>query len=73
VGIGGPDPAGLDPNTTVAGRPARISTSPAKGTFLTVVLTSRLWASVAGDRDRTIAIATGFQLGPIPDYSWLTA
>jgi hypothetical protein len=72
VEIGGPDPTGLDPNTTVGGRPAHISTSAAKGTFLTVPLSSRLWASLAGDRDRTIAIASGLQLSPIPDYSWLT-
>jgi hypothetical protein len=69
--VSAPDPGGLDPNFTVGGRPAHISTSAAKGTFLTVVLTPRLWASLSGDRDRTIAVATGLRVGPAPDYGWL--
>ena len=26
---------------------------------------------VGDDHDRTVAIAAGMHLGPIPDYSWL--
>lgn len=71
IGLGGPDPAGLDPNLTVAGRPAHIASSGTKGTFLAVQLTPRLWATLAGDRDRVTAVAAGLQVGPAPDYGWL--
>jgi hypothetical protein len=72
ISIGAPRAEGWTPNFTVAGRPALISTTGAKGAFLTFDPVTGLELTLAGDsRQRTIQVANGIQVGRVPDYGWL--
>jgi hypothetical protein len=73
VEVGRPDPASPPPDTTVGGRPAHVTSSPTKGTFVTMPLDSGLEARLVGEfRDTTVAAATGLRLGATPDYGWIS-
>ena len=81
VELGPPDPDGPPPNTTVDGRPAHLTSSAERGAVLTVSLGSDLQAvfsahwpdiTLAQNRAAVLAAARGLQVGPTPDYSWLS-
>jgi hypothetical protein len=67
----GPQPEPLRPNQTVGGRRVRVDDYPSIGTMVRFDLAPAVWTNVLGhDHDRTVAIAAGLHLGPIPDYPW---
>lgn len=81
VDLGPPDPDGPPPNTTVDGRPAHLASSADRGAVLTVPLGSDLQAvftahwpdsTLAQNQAAVLAAARGLQVGPTPDYSWLS-